>query len=60
MEYTDWLMDKAIMMMHENLPKEFIDFISDDLHNMIVCAFEDYIDARCLFSNDKDRPKKEE
>ena len=60
MEYTDWLLDKAIMMMHENLPKGFIDFIDDDLHNRIVCAFEDYIETRGLFSNDEDRPKKEE
>ena len=59
-EYNDWLLDKAIVMMHDNLPAGFIDFIDDDLHNRIVCAFENYIDAKGLFMEDKDRPKKEE
>ena len=59
-EYLDWLFDKAIEMMHDNLPAGFIDFIDDDLHNQIVCAFEAYIDAEGLFKEDEDRPKKEE
>lgn len=48
-EYTDWLLDKAMELMHDNLPEDFIDFIDDDLHARIVCAFEDYIDSKKLF-----------
>lgn len=48
-EYRDWLLDKAMELMHDNLPEDFIDFIDDDLHNEIVCAFEDYIESKKLF-----------
>lgn len=48
-EYRDWLLDKAMELMHDNLPEDFIDFIDDDLHTRIVCAFEDYIDSKKLF-----------
>lgn len=42
----DYLLDEACKMLYKYLPEDFIHMIDDDLHNRIVCAFEDYISKK--------------
>ena len=42
----DYLLDRAIQLLHQYLPEDFINMIDDDLHNDLVCALESYVEYK--------------
>lgn len=48
-QYENWLFDKAVGLMKENLPRDFLTYIPNDLYEALRSAFEGYIESKGLF-----------